>query len=441
MSDGGKNTEYAMGNGGKGPEYAMSDGERITQTARDMHGGAWMEQITYILGNARTLEAMAGECPWPVFAEETMDFLDQLSRRIRSSGKAKAYPELLSFGFWCRRQHLAREKDQYQTREPEAVRVGRGFSLHIVPSNIPLMFAYSMASALLAGNMAAVRLPARTSPQEQVLVELLEAAAKGTAWEARIVLIRYGHQKEITDRLSALCDLRILWGGNASLTELRKSPVQGGTVDLAFGDRRSAAVLDGAALLALEEGELQLLAQRFYGDTYLYDQNACASPALVYWQGSKDMVKAAQKRFWQAVGSVARERYELSGNTALQKWEKALKLAAACPGIRVEHQENYVLRIQLEDLTEHVWDHTMYGGFFLECSGESLEGLRPALGRRCQTLACFGLRPGVLARRIAAWGVKGVDRIVSVGRALDFELYWDGMDLIGMMSRRIYSCE
>ena len=92
MSDGGKNTEYAMGNGGKGPEYAMSDGERITQTARDMHGGAWMEQITYILGNARTLEAMAGECPWPVFAEETMDFLDQLSRRIRSSGKAKAYP-------------------------------------------------------------------------------------------------------------------------------------------------------------------------------------------------------------------------------------------------------------------------------------------------------------------------------------------------------------
>lgn len=395
-------------------------------------------QITYILGNDRLLKAMASEGPRPVFAEETIEFLDQLSRRIRESRQGKAYPELLSFGFWCRRQHLAKEKEQYQAREPGAVRVGRGLSLHIVPSNIPLMFAYSMAAALLAGNTAVVRLPARTSPQEQALAELLGRTAKGTAWESRIALIRYGHQKEITDWLSSLCDLRILWGGNASLEELRGSPVGGGTVDIAFGDRRSAAVLEVPALLGLEEGELQLLAQRFYGDTYLYGQNACASPSLVYWLGPKELAETAQERFWQAVANVARDRYQLAPSLVLQKWERALLLAAGCPGARIQRQGNYVLRIRLEALGEDVWDNTAWGGFFLECGGESLEGLRPALGRRCQTLACFGVEPELLAPRIAAWGVKGVDRIVPIGRALEFGLYWDGMDLMGMMSRRIW---
>lgn len=397
----------------------------------------WKEQISFIMGDAGILEAMEKETPWGTYARETIAFLDRLSRGIRGSQLSRKYPELLSFGFWCRRQHLGKEKEQYEAGERAAVRLGRGMSLHIVPSNIPLMFAYSMAAALLAGNTAVLRLPARTSPQEKALVDLLKETAEGTVWARRIVLIRYGHQKEVTDWLSSLCDLRILWGGNASLKELQRSPVKAGCVELAFGDRRSAAVLSGPAVLELTEQNLQLLARRFYGDAYLHDQNACASPSLVYWLGPKEAIEQARERFWQAVGRVAREQYELAGELVLQKWERALKLAAACPGAKVKHQENYVLRVLLPSLWEDVWEHTMFGGFFLEAGGETLDGLKPALGRKCQTLVCFGVEAEGLAEKIAQWGVKGVDRIVPVGQALDFGMYWDGMDLIGMMSRRI----
>ena len=34
-------------------------------------------------------------------------------------------------------------------------------------------------------------------------------------------------------------------------------------------------------------------------------------------------------------------------------------------------------------------------------------------------------------------GVKGIDRIVTIGRTMDFEMVWDGMDLEERMTRNI----
>ena len=38
---------------------------------------------------------------------------------------------------------------------------------------------------------------------------------------------------------------------------------------------------------------------------------------------------------------------------------------------------------------------------------------------------------------ISSMGVKGVDRIVPMGKTMDFSLIWDGYDLLEHMSRRI----
>lgn len=80
------------------------------------------------------------------------------------------------------------------------------------------------------------------------------------------------------------------------------------------------------------------------------------------------------------------------------------------------------------------------GGFFFECSGENLDGLYPALTRKCQTLTCVNETECTeVAEKLICAGVSGVDRVVQIGHALDFSLIWDGMDLIVQMSRLILS--
>ena len=51
--------------------------------------------------------------------------------------------------------------------------IGRGVAFHIVPSNIPVLFAFSMAASLLAGDPVVLRLPEKETVQEQMILSAL----------------------------------------------------------------------------------------------------------------------------------------------------------------------------------------------------------------------------------------------------------------------------
>jgi hypothetical protein len=70
---------------------------------------------------------------------------------------------------------------------------------------------------------------------------------------------------------------------------------------LLFPDRYSIAVIDADSYLI--HPEKKQLAQAFYNDTLLNDQNACSSPSLVVWTG-RDNIRHAHFsgsifRYWQ----------------------------------------------------------------------------------------------------------------------------------------------
>jgi len=88
-------------------------------------------------------------------------------------------------------------------------------------------------------------------------------------------------------------------------------------------------------------------------------------------------------------------------------------------------------------LLPDLWNMTVPGGFFVECGGETIEGLLPVFTSACQTLCCLGDVKDEIARAVIEAGVSGCDRIVDFGASLDFGLVWDGHDLIEAMSRKI----
>ena len=225
------------------------------------------------------------------FSEPVMDFLSALSERIKSDDLLRSDEEIRAFGFWCRRANLERYRNQYTGND---FRLGRGLVFHIAPSNIPAMFAWSMAIGLLAGNSNIIRISSRTAGQGMRLKELigqmlseekkssLAGLSQGGIYDM-VRFVSYDSSREQTAYYSSLCDVRVIWGGDRTVDEVRQIPLRADAYDIIFPDRSSLLLLNTDRVSELEEDELQALAHRFYMDTYSVDQNACSSPSSVIW--------------------------------------------------------------------------------------------------------------------------------------------------------------
>ena len=54
---------------------------------------------------------------------------------------------------------------------------------------------------------------------------------------------------------------------------------------------------------------------------------------------------------------------------------------------------------------------------------------------RCQTVGYIGDTD--MLKPLLASGIRGIDRVVPVGKTMDFDLVWDGYDLYGRLTRII----
>ncbi len=372
----------------------------------------------------------------PPYAPEAMAFLGAWSKRLLDRPDLRAYPDAASFAFWCRPANLARLQRELGS-EPR--RMGRGVALHIAPANVPVNFAFSFAFGLLAGNVNIVRVPESLPVQANVLCatanELLSQPE-----HARIAsmtsLLSYPRDDVITRRLSAIADVRLLWGGDQTVDHLRRMPASPRCVDVPFADRYSLCLLSASAVLAAESKALLALTVGFYNDVFLLDQNACSSPHLILWQGTAHEVEAAQARFWDAMHALLHSKGQSPGIHAVDKYTHLCRTAIRMLGARkIPSPDSRVCRVALDEVPEDIAEHRGGHGFFFETIDNDLSQLRRIVNPRYQTLTCYGVDPQALAQVVVSEGLTGIDRVVPVGKALDIGVIWDGYDLVRTMSR------
>ena len=391
----------------------------------------YFDSVTYALGSAEIEAQLENTQPLPIFSEEACRFLSAFSARILADAEAKAYPDVVTLGFWCRPAALRQMQCVYET---EKNRIGRGIVFHIAPSNVAVNFAYSCLAAFLAGNMSIVRLPSKDFPQVDGLCRIFaETLTEFPALFPYFLFVRYGHAQEVNEHYSRMCQTRVIWGGDATIDAIRRAALPPRTNEITFADRHSLAVIDASAYLAAEDKER--IAQDFYNDTYLSDQNACTAPRFVVWLGAAEKVKAAKDLFWRTLHALVKDRYTLQGVQAVDKLTQLYRLGVHAAARQVPMEDNLITRVRVAELTEALAAYKAGSGFFIEYAAQELAELRPLCGRSCQTLSYYGVERETLLRAVLDMRPAGVDRIVPMGRTMDFALVWDGVDLIRTMSR------
>ena len=387
-----------------------------------------MNGVEYYIGGERTEDR-----PLRPYSPEALAFVAELSAALMQSPAARVYPDMMALAFWCRRSNL----QKMQETCPEAeIRLGRGLCFHIAPGNVPINFAFSYLFGVLAGCANIVRLPSRAFTQIRLVCDALnDVLPRHPEIQRRTAFVRYPADDAITEQFSRMADVRVIWGGDETVARMKALTARPRCVDVAFADRYSLCVLNGRAVLELEQEGLSRLAENFYNDTYLMDQNACSSPQLICWL--EDAPKA-RERFWQAVYAVAARKYELQAAVSVDKYTKMCEDAIELEAVSaVKRQGNLVYRAQLETLSGDLTALRGRGGYFYECALGGLEDLAPFVTEKYQTVTTFGLEPEQIRRFVTENRLRGIDRICPVGKAMDIGIFWDGYDLVRTLSRRI----
>lgn len=374
--------------------------------------------------------------PRQVFYPETIEFLNALSRRILQSEEIRKYKDLSAIAFFLRKSYMNSIRKEYDIVR----RVGLGLAFHITPSNIPVQFFYSLAVSLLAGNTNIIRLSAKRSSQEKILIELMKKElANYPAISDYICLVRYGHEKVLTDEFSSKCDVRIIWGGDQSISSIRESPLPARAFDVTFADRFSLCLIKANAFLKADNNTKDELVSGFYYDTYFSDQNACSSPRMVIWLGDETLCKEAAKIFWKRVAQKVKENYEWNGIAAVEKLIKECDIAIETEAIFDYgcSDINYINVVTMNKLISDISRLKGNRGLFLQSYIGDIDELIPFIQKDWQTLVCFGDDLSDISNRLVYAGVKGIDRITSIGKSAVPSLRWDGIDFIERLSRSI----
>lgn len=383
---------------------------------------------------------MPGLKPFVPFDTAVVAFLDTLSKRLLKHPQSKAFPDIATFAFFCRKANLSQLKKSYAGRLARTV--GRGVSFHIAPSNVPINFAYSFAAGLLAGNACIVRVSSKDFTQTGIVAGVVAAVLEEpehAVLRKHVAIVRYGHSADVNRFFSGLCDIRIIWGGDATVAEIRQAPLPPRAFDITFADRVSACVIDAAAYLEIADKEK--VARDFYNDTYLLDQNACSSPRLIYWLGGPRTVARAQEVFWEVEHRhLVDRRYTVEALTTVDKLTAACRAALDYEGTEIAPaSDNLISRIGVKSLPIDLATHACAGGSYFEYRDKALDKLATMATRRLQTLTYIGCDAEDLAGFVRRHGCAGIDRIVPCGKATDFGLIWDGYDLMHQMTRVIHT--
>ncbi|MGE7999157.1 acyl-CoA reductase [Lysinibacillus sp. NPDC093190] len=380
------------------------------------------------------LEQLSTQIPYQPFDEVVVDFTQVLSKRFL---RLREKPEVVALGFWLRKANIKSLQTDFLQGGAEKIVRARGTVFHIAPSNVDTIFVYSWMLSLLAGNRNVIRISSKEQNGLTALMQIIVEELANAEFEKiakQTIICTYGHDENATAVISEACHTRVIWGGDETIRTIRKVPLAPFANELAFPDRFSLVVLNSDTVSEIDDVQLDNLLEKFYNDVFWFDQMACSSPRLVTWCGDN---KTAIHRFWMAFQQkIHQKQFKVMAATQVLKYTTSLMLATEREVEKLELSK-YFSRVVFADLSADVRERHCGGGLFYEFHVKKLSNLADVLTDKDQTLTYYGFDREELQELVDTISTRGIDRIVPIGKALDFSGVWDGQNFLTSFTREV----
>ncbi len=389
------------------------------------------KKLLYLAGN-ENIKNVARE----PFSKITIDFLDDLSKKIFKNKNSTQFKDLMTFAFWCRKNNIRNYKNKFKTNK---LRFGIGLIFHIPPSNVPISFIYSFVFGILSGNSNIVRLSKPDLEQNKLLIKIINELLRVKKYKELYncnIFLSYDKDDFFTNHFSKIVDGRIIWGSDKTISEFKKKETKLNCVDLFFGDKYSICFLNSKKIKKLKSEALNNLVKNFYNDSFIMDQNACSSPHLILWD--KNAKIQDKKVFWNTLEKYVVKNFHINNSIVSKKYKLLNDYLFSKTNLKLNKFNNqYIININLNKLTNKVYEQRGFSGIFFEYNLKKYSEFEKILSRRFQTLTYFGYDKNYFINLFKNKNYKGIDRIVPVGNALQIDLVWDGIDVINNLTRII----
>ncbi len=371
------------------------------------------------------------------FDDIICDFFDTLSKNIFKDKSMSDYPDIISIAFWFRKKNVLKLQKIFNDGEFKSA-IGKVF--HITPNNVPINFAYSLFFGLITGNSNIVKVPFKNYLQVEYLckkMNILLKLSKFNILKDMINIIRYENNDNITNKISNQCNARVIWGGDKTIKKIKSidSPVK--CVDITFPDRYSFSIINLKSLKNLNNEDFKKTVEKFYIDNYTFDQNACNSSHLVFWLGKKINQNIIEK-FWTQLNIFVNKKIKYPDIISTEKYNKiCIDLVNFSNIKKLKKYSKNLHVVTLNKLNINNEKQRGQWGYFYEYLSKDLNILPKIITNKYQTLTYYGFEKIFFKNFLIKNQIKGVDRVIPMGRSMEMSHLWDGYNLLNSLTRII----
>ena len=128
-----------------------------------------IDKILFLTENKTQFDQVRKTKSLPLFYPLVIEFFDDLSKSLIHDKAAKKFSDIIAYAFWIRKTNIFKEQQRFLSK----CKIGRGIAFHVAPSNVPINFAVSMTSSLLAGNISIIRVSSKKFMQVDIVVNTI----------------------------------------------------------------------------------------------------------------------------------------------------------------------------------------------------------------------------------------------------------------------------
>ena len=372
-------------------------------------------------------------------SEDIISFISAFSSSVFKNKSYRAFPELVALASWFRSKKIEKLVQQYSSKKINTYFAAKGLAFHIAPSNVDTIFVYSLFISLLAGNKNIIKVSSRNSEIineiVKIISEIIDQDARFNFIKNYIVIIKYDNQKQITDAISSQADLRVIWGGDQSILNIRKSELRPTASEVAFPNRFSFSIFDANSYLSLIDEEKCKLINKFIIDITTFGQQACSSPRMMFWIGDDDKTKTAFNDFVQKVKNINfADEFDMT-ERLVSVTNFVANYSATVAGL------NYGIcnlnTLPSDGMLQELRECHTGNNWLLHLHVHNIGEIQKYLTYKDQTISYFGLSSENISHFLESIEGRAIDRIVPIGNSLDFDHVWDGNDLLMSFSRQV----